>query len=214
MATAHIEAMRALQPEGPYLLGGFCNGGLMAYEMARQLHAQGQVVELLALIDPASPGDHRLVRNALYRFGTLTGISLEKQLELFLRYIYVRIVSYRNKVKHAAWLLSLESNPKQAKKGLFGSTTAAMFPSVKALRYPWAGVYRWIAAGYDTLKPYPGKITLFWASEAFNHCGPWREVSEAKDVEAHIFPGTHLSCKTENLHVIAERLSIYLKRLA
>ncbi|HCI82789.1 MAG TPA: hypothetical protein DHW02_24220, partial [Ktedonobacter sp.] len=37
MAAAHIQALRTIQPEGPYLLGGFCNGGLMAYEIARQL---------------------------------------------------------------------------------------------------------------------------------------------------------------------------------
>src|SRR5205823_10503335 len=47
MAATHIAAMRAIQPEGPYLLGGFCNGGLMAYEMARQLQAQGQAIDLL-----------------------------------------------------------------------------------------------------------------------------------------------------------------------
>jgi acyl carrier protein len=47
MAAAHLEAIRAVQPEGPYVLGGFCNGGLVAYEMARQLQAQGEQVETL-----------------------------------------------------------------------------------------------------------------------------------------------------------------------
>src|SRR5436309_3634175 len=42
MAAAHIQSMRDVQPEGPYLLGGWCNGGLVAYEMARQLQAAGQ----------------------------------------------------------------------------------------------------------------------------------------------------------------------------
>jgi hypothetical protein len=180
--------------------------------MARQLQAQGQAVELLALIDPAFPGDHSLVRSVIHRLGTIARISQEKQLELFLRYIYLRIASYSIKVKNAAWGLSLESKNRQAKKGPVRSKIDSLFPSVEALRYPWAGVYRWVAAGYDKLKPYQGKITLFWASEAFDHCGPWRKVSEAKDVEAHIFPGTHFSCKTENLHLIAERLSIYLKK--
>src|SRR5216684_2215700 len=35
VAAAHLKTLRAVQPEGPYLLGGFCNGGLIAYEMAR-----------------------------------------------------------------------------------------------------------------------------------------------------------------------------------
>src|SRR5438105_9094732 len=52
IAATHLEALRAIQPAGPYLLGGFCNGGLVAYEMARQLHAAGQTVDLLVLMDP------------------------------------------------------------------------------------------------------------------------------------------------------------------
>jgi thioesterase domain-containing protein len=215
MAAAHIDALRAFQPEGPYLLGGFCNGGLMAYEMARQLQAQGQTVELLALIDPASPGDHRLVRSAIGRFGSLIRASQEKQLEWFLRYIYLRIASYRSKVQAAVRRLSSESENRKAayyKKGPIHAKFDPVFPTVQALRYPWAGTYRWIVAGYDTLKPYPGKITLLWASEAFARCGPWRNVSEAKDVETHIFPGTHFSCKTDNLHIVAGRLKTYLNK--
>jgi thioesterase domain-containing protein/acyl carrier protein len=51
MAAHYLGAIRALQPEGPYRIGGFSGGGLIAFEMARQLHAQGQRVPLLALID-------------------------------------------------------------------------------------------------------------------------------------------------------------------
>src|SRR5262249_44369193 len=49
IAAAHLQSMRAIQPEGPYLLGGFCSGAYLAYEVARQLQAQGQKVELLVL---------------------------------------------------------------------------------------------------------------------------------------------------------------------
>src|SRR2546426_110717 len=66
MAAAHIKSMRAVQPEGPYLLGGWCNGGLVAYEMARQLHAVGQAVDLLVLMDPMYLG-YRTRRRLLRR---------------------------------------------------------------------------------------------------------------------------------------------------
>jgi thioesterase domain-containing protein len=55
MAAAHLELLRAVQPEGPYLLGGYCNGALEAFEMARQLLANGQRVDLLALMAPPAP---------------------------------------------------------------------------------------------------------------------------------------------------------------
>jgi len=51
MAAACLPAVRAAQPVGPYRLGGFCGSGLVAYEMARLLAAQGERVEFLALIE-------------------------------------------------------------------------------------------------------------------------------------------------------------------
>jgi amino acid adenylation domain-containing protein len=44
MATHYIEAMRTIQPQGPYNLGGWSFGGLVAFEMAQQLALQGQEV--------------------------------------------------------------------------------------------------------------------------------------------------------------------------
>jgi FkbH-like protein len=55
MAAFYIEEMRQRQPSGPYLLGGMCAGGVIAYEIASQLVDAGERVELLALLDTATP---------------------------------------------------------------------------------------------------------------------------------------------------------------
>jgi amino acid adenylation domain-containing protein len=55
MAALYLEALRTAQPAEPYRLAGWSMGGLVAYEMACQLVEQGEEVELLALIDCASP---------------------------------------------------------------------------------------------------------------------------------------------------------------
>ena len=55
LAADYVAEMRALQPHGPYLLGGECVGGVAAYEMARVLAAQGETVALLALLDTGFP---------------------------------------------------------------------------------------------------------------------------------------------------------------
>jgi amino acid adenylation domain-containing protein len=51
MAADYIENIRSVQPEGPYYIGGFSAGGVVAFEMARQLQAVAQPVDILALLD-------------------------------------------------------------------------------------------------------------------------------------------------------------------
>ena len=55
MASRYVTALRQVQPAGPYQLLGWSLGGVLAFEMARQLHEAGQRVALLALIDSAAP---------------------------------------------------------------------------------------------------------------------------------------------------------------
>ncbi|HEX7273273.1 MAG TPA: amino acid adenylation domain-containing protein [Casimicrobiaceae bacterium] len=85
MAAHCIDAMKQVQPKGPYLLAGYCSGALIAFEMAQQLRTRGEVVDLLALCDSLAPGFHllefaqtawdflrlrnmRIVQQRLYRF--------------------------------------------------------------------------------------------------------------------------------------------------
>ncbi|RKG88703.1 hypothetical protein D7V97_42705 [Corallococcus sp. CA053C] len=51
MARSYVDHIRQLQPSGPYRFMGWSMGGAIAFEMARQLEAQGEHVEFLALID-------------------------------------------------------------------------------------------------------------------------------------------------------------------
>ena len=55
MAALYIQAIRTIQPEGPYLLGGHSLGGCIAFEMSRQLQHQGSRVALLAILDTPAP---------------------------------------------------------------------------------------------------------------------------------------------------------------
>ncbi|HVL97833.1 MAG TPA: thioesterase domain-containing protein [Egibacteraceae bacterium] len=56
MARRYVQEVQRLQPAGPYRLGGWSMGGVVAFEMARQLEERGERVALLALLDPAPPG--------------------------------------------------------------------------------------------------------------------------------------------------------------
>jgi thioesterase domain-containing protein len=77
MATTYVRGIRRMFPSGPYRLGGYSGGGLIAFEIAQQLRAAGEEVSLLAMIDCSAPGGARrsrvwptalfhLLRNAAY----------------------------------------------------------------------------------------------------------------------------------------------------
>jgi amino acid adenylation domain-containing protein/FkbH-like protein len=66
MATAYVANLRSFRPHGPYCLGGYCFGGNVAYEMARQLRATGETVAVLALLNSIPPDSH--YRNAEFSF--------------------------------------------------------------------------------------------------------------------------------------------------
>ncbi len=72
IAVDHLNEIKYIQPNGPYFLGGFSFGGMIAYEIALQLSRQGDKVALLALFDPSPPrvdtSIDQLVGQALNRF--------------------------------------------------------------------------------------------------------------------------------------------------
>jgi thioesterase domain-containing protein len=104
MAAAYLEEMRRVQPAGPYRLGGWSLGGVVAFEMARRLEEQGEAVALLAVLDAVAPGvlppveinDGLILRGFLgeiqsqgYDLGIreedLQGLSTEEGMKLVLR---------------------------------------------------------------------------------------------------------------------------------
>ena len=81
MATAFVEELRQFQPQGPYFLGGFCLGGLLALEAAQQLTAEGQQVDLVVMIQSMPPDARRFRPSVslpqLWWYRTKKRISLE-----------------------------------------------------------------------------------------------------------------------------------------
>ncbi|HYU72547.1 MAG TPA: thioesterase domain-containing protein [Ktedonobacteraceae bacterium] len=194
MAVDYIRALRAIQPEGPYLLGGFCGGGLIASEVARQLLAEGQAVDFLLLIDPkAGPIEIiRLLSRIIRRVGKLISLSPEKQVDVFLR---LRHLS--RWVRHAQDEYSQNFSP---------------LSTAEELRKDWMGKFIWAISSYVP-RPYPGKMTYFWAREKpADRKVWWGKVTETEGVEFHDIDGSHETCRTEHLHDFARHLKECLFR--
>lgn len=200
MAAEHIKAIRSIQPEGPYLLGGFCNGGLVAYEMARQLHAAKQKVDLLVLID-SIPTRLTTLCAFIRNTGQLLSLTPDKQLDWFLRLQHF----YRHwRDGHADEAVFLKQ---------FDPRIESPFPPLGILHKEYPAMFIWATAHYVP-GFYPGKVTLLWDSAEPERSQWWQRIAEGKDQEVEVYriPGSHSSCKTDHISGMAAQLLICLDK--
>jgi acyl carrier protein len=236
MAEDHIKTLRGFQPEGPYWLGGHCNGGLIAYEMARQLEAQGAKVELLALVCAAATNArYRYLQDLINRFCLLRGLGNSAAQNYFLgmRDRAIRLGEVKNYYVARFVELSKSSELEQVAfvrdKGLKGiKSLAASFarrkerpaaqaasiinspdPPVEETRHQKImDAYVRAMTSYVPRK-YSGRVTLFWPSESpFEPSDDltWGWRDVAAEVETHTVPGGHLTCITRHVSELAETL--------
>jgi amino acid adenylation domain-containing protein len=209
IAKAHIKAMRQVRGRGPYRLGGFCNGGLLAYEMARQLEQDGEQVEFLGLVNPSAPAQRSLLRMACdtmpARDRDGEGARLDPYLRTRhgLRHLYRRARPNAQRVADFGALLSIEPR------------LAGMFPPRETLLKDYVGVFSWAMAAYRP-GPYGGKITFFWAAEEPEIADTWRPVLGQKPpatIEQHTVPGDHLTSVTVGIAELAKAFADSVDRL-
>jgi thioesterase domain-containing protein/acyl carrier protein len=96
MAVDYLNEIRTVQPEGPYLIGGWCMGGYIALEMAQILKAQGEEVALLALIQTAHPNYFTLLPRTTIFHRLIYGLFERMDYELMV----LRALKRRDKLPH------------------------------------------------------------------------------------------------------------------
>ena len=197
MAAYYIQAMQTVQPAGPYLLGGWSMGGVVAFEMAQQLHAQGERVALLALLDGRIPNPDETFPEEDYEAVLLV--------ERYFGISFGPIESLAQLPKDEQLAFMLE----QAKRA--GLVPAEIDVS-EARRFVDLLKSDLRATQNYALHLYPGRIALFKASEELAGTSPdptlgWSEWASA-GVEVHLVPGNHANLVYEpHVEVLAEKLS-------
>lgn len=216
MAAAHLKRMRTIQPEGPYQLGGWCNGGLIVYEMARQLYAQGQTVELLVLMDPDPPAKFHLDYRIVTIPTRLLRLKQEKQFAWFLRFRHLRLLFhfwrlhiFKRKITNG------QNGQEQSEREVFATQRDAAIINNESSIRDWERIFDWMASGYVPRSSYPGKLTFFWTREEPARQIKWRKWLSAKTqsgaVEVYIIPGNHITSRTDHLLSLAEQLRICIE---
>ena len=208
MAAAHLEAIRTIQPQGPYALGGFCNGGLVAYEIARQLYASGQRVDLLFLVDPSPFAYHKRIHDSTVALLGLLRMSSDQQLNLVLglRYMYRYL---RFPIDRQRYREKRRASGQQTQT--ITTLNALLPPGVEQLRQDWFELFRWIASEYDPAPSYPDKVTFVWTEGAVETI--WQQTPEARLGETHFLHGGHVEWVRKHLDVLADFLRASLTQI-
>lgn len=213
MACQYIKVIQTLQPDGPYLLGGHSYGGLVAFEMARQLVHQGQEVNFLAILDTPAPlpGTQSMIAKDWDNAKWLTQIAnlVERLYETNLEVSYEAIQS----LKHGEQFNYLKKRLEKLNLLPPDAGTA----QVRAL----VEVYKAnCQAQYVPQDIYPGRITLFRSSEEqvkhsadekfteiqYESGWNWSQLS-AQPVDIYQVSGDHITMMVEpHVRVLADKL--------
>jgi amino acid adenylation domain-containing protein len=187
MAAYYIREIRQCQPEGPYYLGGYCFGGTLAYEMARQLYAIGQEVAFLALLNAGTPAYNM----AQYRWG---GMNEAEEETAEIQQPRQQPKPSRSAFRHIAHQLRWKVQPR-----INRMRDRVLVAFYRALRrpLPFALRGRYVLRANNRAEraykppPYGGKITLFVSEGYFpNPTLGWEGLAEG-GIEIVNIPGPH-----------------------
>ncbi|HEY9762642.1 MAG TPA: AMP-binding protein, partial [Trichocoleus sp.] len=202
IATYYIQAIQTLQPQGPYFLGGWSFGGLVALEMAQQLTQAGQQIGLLAILHTPAPCHKPSFAQSL-KF--LLGTALWSTVPFLLDYGAIstnRLQSGKAWFSRWQWSAILRLIPEESRLQLLNESAIA--PMLRIVYANAQAAYRYVP------QPYSGRITLFRAAEqadaiAQDETLGWRAL--ANDIQLHPVPGNHLSLlKQPHVQTLAQKL--------
>ena len=172
MAAHYVDVIKVAWPRGPYAIAGLSFGGVVAFEVARQLRASGARVALLALLDAPALGSHRLLpkvthlrrtsallrRRITYHSRNLRRLPLRKKTD----YLAKRAHTLRRRARSRLWQIQFRLySTLRSLRSPRPVRTADVLPErfrnvTESLR---------LAAKHYTPQPYTSAATLFRARE-------------------------------------------------
>jgi acyl transferase domain-containing protein len=212
MATHYIQQIRERQPQGPYFVAGHSFGGLVTYEIARQLTAQNEKMGLVGLLDtfqrPITKEDYLLPSQPLYT-GKLP----------FLKRLFIdtkSLILGRDRVGYLqerrtyiqAWFMKTLYRTAHKVSSRTGWKMPSFLNDVKEAN--------WIALDYFVPGTYDGTVVLFRCMNRLDTDPPdsthvWRRLVKGEVVLLEV-PGDHNSMLREpGVRVLAEQMLSYLK---
>lgn len=200
MAAHYVKLLREFQPEGPYYLGGWCFGGNVAMEMARQLVAQGQRVAFLGLIETWAHKPQRgNLRYYLHRLGFFKRIGLARTM--------------RHCARVVGWIFG-RALPAVAPADVFAFDATKSGP-LKNREHVYSVNLKATRQYRSSMDVYQGRATLFFREnyEIGMVTPEWGFKPFVKEIETRMVPGDHRSVlKEPHVRKLAAEVKSCLER--
>ena len=204
IAEHYLSEIRAAHPHGPYLLGGYCVGGMVAFEIAQQLKKLNEDVALLVMLDPANPNagefsassalpvpdysaNGKSLRSKVSRhLGILASLKSNEKI----RYILEKAVG-----KARELVMNITSRNKTVKRAVYKTCLALGYPIPPSFRSRYIlDVYDQAVLNYAP-KVYPDRLVVL---KAAYECDATRwESLAAGGLEVHEISGDHTTILKE-----------------
>jgi thioesterase domain-containing protein/acyl carrier protein len=221
IAAHYLSEMKTVQPDGPYRIGGYCFGAMIAFEMAHQLEREGQEIELLFLLDPSpllcrpsSPS----ARNgrAVLRAGapaTTLGSEMSRHLKRVgslklkdaIEYVFVRLKNKAIKMFVPKSVMTAVKNTVCRFYLALGRRLPFSLRSFYILKIYVSAMQRYSPRNFE------GSAVVFMGEEEFNFLSGAPQLP-TKTVHAYSIPGDHGTILREpQVSVWAEQLNHLLQ---
>lgn len=208
MAIEYVKAIRTVQPEGPYLLAGWSFGGMVAYEMARQLEAEGERIQALLLLDGTAPG-HKL---STLDTETIIALALE---EMSARFgIELSELSPEENLSPSEHFMATLEEARRRGAISESAETVALERLVSVCQTNAAALAR-----YNPTRQLMGDAVLIRAAEDIDPFAERQDLGWGEhfsgQLELNVTPGKHMTMMFgANVPPLSRRLSAYLNRSA
>jgi len=201
-----VREIRTIQPQGPFRVGGFCNGGVVAFEIARQLSAAGDTVEALILLDASGRNAYLRPLRAIVRFVARVGrLDTVAEAKLF-TWLGAKLLDLPRTALEIKWGIARFIERRR------GITLPPAADYVRAAAQPPdVAAYRSIVRAYVPGR-YRGRVTVLVPEQRRGGRADLWWSAVARDVDVRRVPGDHLTALTVHVEALAAQIGASLMR--
>ena len=229
MVEKYIECIKAIKPEGPYIIGGYSSGGMIAYEMARRMHSSGEKIESLIMLDTLPATEEALEKIRIWHSSNKDFIILmmaneiaksREQNKNIITMDDLNEVSDIRKVAHVAKLIKQRTNIRLSEDEIYNYINGSMrLNDYVEDFYEKYSLERYSASKITYFKAEKGFISeSSWMGyevedvyKGYSYTDYWSEMAE-NNISVVNVPSDHFNIlEGESLNIVSNKLEQIIK---